>query len=303
MMMFLPNSTSRIALAIVAIFLSIFVFGETTATDKDVFINEHRRSLKNKNGKKDKKNKKASKKPNPEVLNDLVSNDGDRSPNCHNYPNGGKLIQCESTNYKFCTTEAGRTNLGYGGVPGVGSMYWYATPGTMTTDYYNMDKVWGGAHITLGSANSNAMKEFEGIKTALDNFSGSKSNPKQLWSPSPKTSTSKMVPKGDCGDKNYTYKGNHLETSSNTLNEVISLLKKKYVGTHWRGPPNSGPLHVSTVTSGTKLNDTKDIRKFLVQTDPVVRWDLALVKVVKDSKTGKVYIKRLKTATIYNYKT
>jgi len=222
-----------------------------------------------------------------------------RASECRTYT--AKLIECESTPYASCATSKHSKHLHYGPNPydpkahEVGKMFWYATPSCMTKDLYQVDKAWGGAHVTLGEASSYAGKYFDDIKDLLS--PGGTGFKTSHWSPA---SSSTMNYKGKC-DK---YNGYHMSLSSDTLTKVLSVLtdyndinpgRIKKQGAAWA---DSTKLHISTVTSG-HIKSSKKIKNILTQD---VFWDLALVKVEMDTTTNKVSIKRLKTTYIYNSK-
>jgi len=217
-----------------------------------------------------------------------------RASDCRTYT--AKLIECESTPYALCKTSK---DLDYGPNPydpnadEVGKMFWYATPSCMTNDLYQVDKAWGGAHITIGEASSNAGNYFDDIKDLLS--PGGSGFTTSQWSPA-LSSTMNHV-----GTKCDKYDGYHMALSSDTLSKVLSVLTDyndntniiKKEGATWK---DSTKLHVSTVTSG-HITSPEIIKKILTQK---ISWDLALVTVEMDTTTNKVSIKRLNTTYIYN---
>lgn len=202
--------------------------------------------------------------------------------------------QCKSEDYYHCPGKQATEHLNVGPDPKIESNHewnkyeWIATPHVMTNDLYQMNKVWGGVHITLGHS-------------SIDEHSSTKlhSIEHRLKGGIFDTKKNFHLSKDDSSDgKPHVctthYIGWHLLVHSATLTEVIKILKEENACDKCSSPSK---LHASTVTSG-HLDSFDKIKHVLLNKNVV--WDLALVKVKHHD--GNTYIKREHTMPIYHKK-
>jgi hypothetical protein len=224
------------------------------------------------------------------------------------YDLGGYASDCdkltESQRYKYPTCP----HL-VGPSPGdrLNRRYVYAVPcrqiNGANKDLYDVDKVWGGAHVTLGTVDkqqsATAVRDFN---TLLEKYL---SDPKlfdttKTWNPGHKGIKSAVYK--DCGlpKKIYGYK---MVLNSHTLNRIVAHLSSTLPGTNekkfsWFAPEPE--LHITTVASGhlkVEPPSPEPLKKVVTQHVP---WVLALVEVTKDTDNGTISLTRLKQGNIYN---
>ena len=181
------------------------------------------------------------------------------------------------------------TDCGPGGLPEAGKMYLYAVPRCQSVELYDLDKVWGGAHISLGKWKWNETQEiakFNDLKKWLANTSQFKKD--SSWHPTKSVLNPIKKPDLKCGLHWYAV---YINTSK-TLNKIRDHIQRYYAVQS----PMGSNLHISAIPSGThktaKLDDILD-----VITDSNVDWVVVLVKVVQ-GKDGKKYIERQGEAKI-----
>lgn len=168
----------------------------------------------------------------------------------------------------------------------VGQMYLYAVPKCLSVELYDIDKVWGGAHISLGKWHNT--HSFEKLKNWLKT---SKFNPNSSWHPT------KRVIKSFPHDTKC-HNGSHLpwymvHVNSPTLNVIHEHIINKNYATEM----GKGELHISAVPSGN--HKTKNIQGMEDVITDSINWVVALVKVKQDKSSGKIFIDRQDEAPIH----
>ncbi len=177
------------------------------------------------------------------------------------------------------------------GLPQLGKMYLYAVPRCQSVELYDLDKVWGGAHISLGKwdhgDDNQGIAKFNDLKKWLADTSQFKKG--SSWHPT-KSVLNPSAPKVlNCPNgKGPTWYMVYIKNSK-TLNKIRDHIQNF-------ATPMGSDLHISAIQSGTHntatLNGIKD-----VITDSNVDWVVVLVK-VEQGKDGKKYIERKGEAKI-----
>jgi hypothetical protein len=168
-------------------------------------------------------------------------------------------------------------------------MYLYAVPRCQSVELYDLDKVWGGAHISLGVWHDGdgtlGIAKFNELKKWLANTSQFKTG--SSWHPTKSVINTSQPKPLSCGLPWYMV---HIKNSK-TLNTIRDHIEKNYAK-----PMASRDLHISAIPSGKHNTSTLDGIKEVI-TDSNVDWVVALVKVEK-GKDGKTYIERKGEAKI-----
>ncbi|KAL7540389.1 hypothetical protein ACHAWF_008633 [Thalassiosira exigua] len=150
-----------------------------------------------------------------------------------------------------------------------GHKYLYAIPMCQSEDLWQVDKTWGGAHITLGKWTGH--RHFDDLKTWMEKTSR-EFDDHGHWHPS------KIVghkPHRCSGKKKNGFAWFEFFFDSRTLNRILlHASSKRYIGSK----ESKDPLHISGVESGH--GHTKDVKSLVhTVTNPKVRWQLAVVEV------------------------
>lgn len=186
--------------------------------------------------------------------------------------------------------------------------YVYAVPckqiNGANKDLYDVDKVWGGAHVTLGTVDKRSSVAVRDFEILLKKYL---TDPKlfdttKTWNPGHKGI--KSAEYKDCGSSSDAY-GYKMVLNSHTLNRIMAHLSSTKFGTIEKKYPWFTPdpeLHITTVASGhlkVKSQSPEPLKKVVTQHVP---WTLALIEVTKGKRSKKIYITRLKQGIIYNLK-
>jgi len=161
----------------------------------------------------------------------------------------------------------------------------YAIPACQSEELWQVDKNWGGAHVTLGkwAKDEGAFKDLKDWMDNSKHFDTQGSwHPtlRQGYTPNRKTCS---------GAKKDGFTWYPIRLESRTLEEIRKHAET--TGYVKKGKSPSPDLHISAVVSGRhSTKDLSGVKK--VVTDPSQQWDLALVRV---EKNGAAVTPRQKT--------
>jgi hypothetical protein len=172
----------------------------------------------------------------------------------------------------------------------VGTKYLYAVPKCQDVELYDIDKVWGGAHISLGKWNNK--HSFEDLKTWLKNISDNgnrKFKKGSSWHPT--KSVIKSV-----SHNTKCHNGSHLPWYMVHVNSpTLDVIHEHIINKNYATKMGNGELHISAVPSGNhKTKDIHGIENVIAESS---NWVVALVE-VKQDKNGKIFIERQDEAPI-----
>jgi len=158
--------------------------------------------------------------------------------------------------------------------PKPGQMYLYAVPRCQSTELYDIDKIWGGAHISLGKWDGR--NKFDNLKKWLANTSNNgnqRFKKGTSWHPS---IVNPVHHNTNC--PNGPLPWYEMLVSSPTLDIIHEHITKHYA-------TDMGKLHISAVPSGKhKTSDEQGTSSIIdVITDHNFDWVVALVKIVQDA--------------------
>ncbi|KAL7456625.1 hypothetical protein ACHAWC_008103 [Mediolabrus comicus] len=166
-------------------------------------------------------------------------------------------------------------------------MYLYAVPRCQSVELYDLDKVWGGAHISLGKwdgTETQGIAKFNELKQWLANTSQFKQG--SSWHPT-KSVIDPIQHTLKCGLPWYMVHIKNSKTLDKIHHYIIDNNYAKSMG---------NDLHISAIPSGSHNTAKLDGIKNVI-TDSNVDWVVAFVRVEK-GKDGKTYIERKGEAKI-----